>query len=454
MTTSTRADGTAGDTADGMAGGMGNGSVPGAEPSDDAFESEVRRFLDSHATRRTAESFVWGEGSDTVGLFAERTPAEEQADLEAARAWAQSAFDAGFGWITGPPAYGGRGLPRRLPAHLRRRSGRLPDALDVGLRHRSRHGGADHPRPRHRGGEAGVLAAHAPRRHRGLPALQRARSPGSDLASLQTTGGARRRRVGRSTARRCGRRVRSFPTSARSSAAPIRRLPKHRGLTAFVVDMHAPGVEVRPLRQMTGGASFNEVFFTDVRVPDSHRLGDVNGGWTVALTTLMNERAAIGGGGGGATAHRHHPAHRAVPSHGSRRRPARPPEAGRCDHQDPGGPLHQRCGRWRRSPSGQLPGPRCPWPRCRSPTPWCAPTSSCPSCSEPRSVADTGQWGTYRLVRLPARCAGDAGGRRHRTRSCATSSGNGCSGCPRSRGPRSLPPPSHRLLPEGHPVDE
>jgi alkylation response protein AidB-like acyl-CoA dehydrogenase len=73
-------------------------------------------------------------------------------------------------------------------------------------------------------------------------------------------------------------------------------LPKHKGLTAFVVDMHAPGVETRPLRQMTGGASFNEVFFTEVRIPDSHRLGDVNGGWTVALTTLMNERAAIGGG--------------------------------------------------------------------------------------------------------------------------------------------------------------
>ena len=72
--------------------------------------------------------------------------------------------------------------------------------------------------------------------------------------------------------------------------------PKHKGLTGFVVDMHAPGVEVRPLRQMTGGASFNEVFFTEVRIPDSHRLGDVNEGWTVALTTLMNERAAIGGG--------------------------------------------------------------------------------------------------------------------------------------------------------------
>ncbi|MCU1358686.1 MAG: acyl-CoA dehydrogenase, partial [Acidimicrobiales bacterium] len=76
-------------------------------------------------------------------------------------------------------------------------------------------------------------------------------------------------------------------------------LPKHKGLTGFVVDMHAPGVTVRPLRQMTGGASFNEVFFDEVRVPDSHRLGDVNMGWTVALTTLMNERASIGGGGGG-----------------------------------------------------------------------------------------------------------------------------------------------------------
>jgi acyl-CoA dehydrogenase len=77
--------------------------------------------------------------------------------------------------------------------------------------------------------------------------------------------------------------------------------PKHKGLTMFLVDMKAPGIEVRPLRQMTGGASFNEVFLTDVGVNDTHRLGDVDEGWTVALTTLMNERAAIGGGGAGVT---------------------------------------------------------------------------------------------------------------------------------------------------------
>jgi len=73
-------------------------------------------------------------------------------------------------------------------------------------------------------------------------------------------------------------------------------VPKHRGLTYFVLDMHAPGVEVRPLRQMTGDAEFNEVFMTDVRVPDSCRLDAVGAGWRVAMTTLMNERVAIGGG--------------------------------------------------------------------------------------------------------------------------------------------------------------
>ncbi|HEV8295860.1 MAG TPA: acyl-CoA dehydrogenase family protein [Acidimicrobiales bacterium] len=84
-------------------------------------------------------------------------------------------------------------------------------------------------------------------------------------------------------------------------------VPKHRGLTAFVLDMIGPGVDVRPLRQITGDAEFNEVFMTGARIPDAHRLGSVGQGWSVALTTLMNERVSLGGSvpeqGSGAIAH-------------------------------------------------------------------------------------------------------------------------------------------------------
>ncbi|MET1002156.1 MAG: acyl-CoA dehydrogenase family protein [Acidimicrobiia bacterium] len=72
-------------------------------------------------------------------------------------------------------------------------------------------------------------------------------------------------------------------------------IPKHKGLTYFMVDMHAPGVDVRPLRQMTGEAEFNEVYLTDARIADSDRIGDVGDGWRVSMTTLMNERTTIGG---------------------------------------------------------------------------------------------------------------------------------------------------------------
>ena len=76
-------------------------------------------------------------------------------------------------------------------------------------------------------------------------------------------------------------------------------MPKQRGMTYFAVDMKSPGVDVQPLRQITGEAEFNEVFLTDVQIPDSNRIGDVGDGWRVSLTTLMNERNAIGAGSGG-----------------------------------------------------------------------------------------------------------------------------------------------------------
>jgi alkylation response protein AidB-like acyl-CoA dehydrogenase len=79
-------------------------------------------------------------------------------------------------------------------------------------------------------------------------------------------------------------------------------LPKHKGMTYFALDMKAEGVDVQPLRQITGEAEFNEVFMTDVRVPDANRIGQEGEGWRAALTTLMNERTAIGGSGGGSRA--------------------------------------------------------------------------------------------------------------------------------------------------------
>ena len=265
--------------------------------SEEAFEREALDFLQSNAEPRVEITRQWGEGSDKVSLFPERTPEEDQADLEAAKSWSMRRFDAGFGWITGPEQYGGRNLPRsyqRIYDHLE--SGfNIPSqaVFGIGL-----------------GMIAPTILAHATEevRDKYLRKLYRGDivacqlfsepSSGSDLASLQSkairdgdewvvngqkvwTSGAHLSDIGEIICR-------TDPN-----------VEKHRGLTGFIVDMHAPGVEVRPLRQMTGGASFNEVFFTDVRIPDSHRLGDVNGGWTVALTTLMNERAAIGGGGGG-----------------------------------------------------------------------------------------------------------------------------------------------------------
>ncbi len=262
------------------------------------FEQQARAFLDANAPLREEEKrFVWGEGSDKVALFDEKARDAELVELQRAQAWRATKFDAGFGWIGGPARYGGRELPvayDRLWQSLEARY-QTPNQgfFGIGL-------GMVAPTILAHGSDA-ARDAYLRKMYRGdLVGCQLFSEPGagSDLASLQT----KAMRDGDEWLI-TGQKVWTSGAHYSDIGEIICRtdpdLPKHKGLTGFVVDMKAPGVEVRPLRQMTGGASFNEVFFNEVRVPDDHRLGDVNQGWTVALTTLMNERASIGAGGAG-----------------------------------------------------------------------------------------------------------------------------------------------------------
>ncbi len=268
----------------------------------DEFITEVRAFLDASAERLPGprEAVAWGVGDDTIAYFSTDPPDVDRANAEKARQWQHRRFDAGLGWITGPVEYGGRGL---TTAH-----DLLYDAIE-----------AEYDVP-----DTGVLAviglgmigptilAHAPPhiRQRYLPAMYAGETiacqlfsepgAGSDLASLSTK--AEKDEAADEWVLNGQKVWTSIAQHADIGMALCRTSPdqpKHKGITAFIVDMKAPGVDVRPLRQMTGGADFNEVFLTDVRVPDDHRLGDVDEGWRVALTTLMNERATVGGEGVG-----------------------------------------------------------------------------------------------------------------------------------------------------------
>ena len=227
-------------------------------------------------------------------LLAEHDPAEESR-IE----FRGHQYDAGLAWVHHPVGFGGLGLSRRLQRaadrQLRAAGAQPADPATffmmlVGptiLTHGTDEQKRRYLRPMFTGEERWCQLFSEP-------------GSGSDFAGL----GTRAERDGDEWIVN-GQKVWNTLAHVADLGMLVARtnpeLPKHKGLTYFALDMHAPGVEVRPLRQITGEAEFNEVYMTDVRVPDATRIGAVGEGWRVALTTLMNERTAIGGAVGGAT---------------------------------------------------------------------------------------------------------------------------------------------------------
>jgi len=227
--------------------------------------------------------------------------------IEQAKLWQKRKYDAGWACITWPKEYGGRGASaiEQVIWNQEESKYELPGGVfSIG-----------------QGMAAPTLMAWADEeaKARYLPRLASGEdiwcqlfsepSAGSDLAALRTRA-VKVRSQGERQAEQSsagdewvvnGQKI--WTSGAHYSDYGILVLrtdpsaPKHKGLTYFYLDMKSPGVEVKPIKQISGDANFNEVYFTDVRIPDSQRLGEVGQGWQVALTTLMNERASIGAGG-------------------------------------------------------------------------------------------------------------------------------------------------------------
>ncbi len=206
----------------------------------------------------------------------------------------EAQYDAGLAWVHFPEGYGGLGLSPRLQrtvaerlakAHAPLPYARNPIGYGMGAPTLVTHGSDEqrrrYLRPLFAGEEIWCQLFSEP-------------GAGSDVASLATSAvrdGDEWVVNGQKVWTTLAHLARWGMLIARTDPDA----PKHKGMTYFVIDMHAPGVDVRPLRQMTGEAEFNEVFMSDVRIPDAERLGDIGEGWRVSLTTLMNERVSIGG---------------------------------------------------------------------------------------------------------------------------------------------------------------
>jgi alkylation response protein AidB-like acyl-CoA dehydrogenase len=254
-------------------------------PEEAAFRAEARAWLADHAqpiTDETPRRSPWGGG-------------DQAEHVRRSKAWQRTLYDGGWAGITWPKQYGGRAASAIEAAIFAQEQGRFdvsPGIFAVGI-----------------GMVGPTLIAHATpaQKERFLDTMLRGDEvwcqlfsepgAGSDLAGLST----RAVRDGDEWVVN-GQKVWNSGAHYSDWGILLARTdpfqPKHRGITYFLVDMRTAGIDVRPLRQITGEAHFNEVFLTDVRIPVENVVGDVNDGWRMAQTTLTNERTLIGGGAG------------------------------------------------------------------------------------------------------------------------------------------------------------
>jgi len=251
-------------------------------PEEAAFRAKVRAWIDANAPKHLdAALSEAGFGISPTG-FDFRTEA---------RAWQKKKFDAGWACMQWPREYGGQASPPIHQVIWQQEEG-IYNSLSrlFGIAH-----GIVGPTIIRHGSDE-QKTAHLPRMANGQESwcqLFSEPAAGSDLAGLRT----RAQRDGADWIINGQKIWTSYAQYSDWGMLITRTDPavaKHRGLTMFLLDMKTPGVEVRPIKQANGQSGFNEVFFNDVRIPESRRIGGVNDGWNVAMTMLMNERLVIG----------------------------------------------------------------------------------------------------------------------------------------------------------------